>query len=70
MLVMLMASSRCTAPAEDLDGDIYLSHSREQTELISAEFELGQLWDKYGLVGDIVVSIPFITLCSCFSNHW
>ena len=70
MLVMLMASSRCTAPAEDLDGDIYPSHSREHTELISVEFELGQLWDEYGLVGDIVVSILFITLHSCFSNHW
>ena len=70
MLVMLMASTRCTAPAEDLNSDIYPSRSREHTELISVEFELGQLWDEYGLVGDIVVSILFITLRSCFSNHW
>ena len=30
------------------------------TELISAEFELGQLWDEYGLVRDIVVSVHTI----------
>ena len=53
-------SSRCTAPAEDLDSSRYPSHSKEHTELISAEFELGQLWDEYGLVGDIVVSMHTI----------
>jgi hypothetical protein len=31
--------------------------SQAHTELVVEEFELGVLWDEYGLVGDIVVSI-------------
>ena len=38
--------------------------SREHTEALVSEFELGVLWDEYGLVGDLVVCIrlvgPFI----------
>jgi hypothetical protein len=30
-------------------------HSHEHTELLVREFELGTLWDEYGLVGDLVV---------------
>jgi hypothetical protein len=33
--------------------------SREHTELLVTELELGILWDEYGLVGDIIVSIDF-----------
>jgi hypothetical protein len=29
--------------------------SQAHTELLVEEFELGMLWDEYGLVGDIVV---------------
>ena len=50
-------SHRCTAPADDLDGGRHPPRSKEHTEIISAEFKLGQLWDNYGLVGDIIVSI-------------
>ena len=70
---LLELSSRCTAPAEDLDGSIYPSRSKEHTELISAEFELGQLWDEYGLVGDIVVGvhtiIPHFKLIYCLAIY-
>ena len=31
-------------------------------EIISAEFELGQLWDEYGLVMHIVVSLRAVIL--------
>jgi hypothetical protein len=31
--------------------------SQAHTELLIEEFELGMLWDEYGLVGDIVVCI-------------
>lgn len=55
----LQSSLRCTAPANNLDGGRYPLHSREHTEVISAEFELGQLWDEYGLVGDIMVGAHF-----------
>jgi hypothetical protein len=36
--------------------------SQAHTELLAEEFELGMLWDEYGLVGDIVVrsSVPLI----------
>ena len=43
-------------PANDLDGSRHPPRSKEHTELISAEFKLGQLWDEYGLVEDVVVS--------------
>jgi hypothetical protein len=33
--------------------------SREHTELLVTELELGILWDEYGLVGNIIVSIDF-----------
>lgn len=38
--------------------------SREHTELLVEEFELGDLWDEYGIVGDVVVCIS--DLLSCF----
>jgi hypothetical protein len=49
---------RCTAPANDLDSDQHVvRRSQAHTELLVKEFELGMLWDEYGLVGDIVVRI-------------
>ena len=54
-----MSLSRCTAPSDDLDGSRYPPHSKEHTELISAEFELGQPWNEYSLVGDVEVSFHF-----------
>ncbi|KAG1847045.1 hypothetical protein F4604DRAFT_1884073 [Suillus subluteus] len=44
----------CTAPADSLDDGTYGRHSRDHTEVLVEEFELGVLWDEYGLVGDIV----------------
>ena len=52
---MLTASGRCTANRDDLDGGGGGRRSREHTELLVTELELGILWDEYGLVGDIVV---------------
>ncbi|KAH9013796.1 hypothetical protein EDB83DRAFT_2508700 [Lactarius deliciosus] len=55
--------ARCTAPANDLDfGQQILEQtlqkpvprSQAHTEILVEEFELGVLWDEYGLVGDIV----------------
>ena len=53
---------RCTAPAKDLDSGHHVHHSQAHTELLVEEFELGMLWDEYGLVGNIVVcsSVPLI----------
>ena len=47
---------RCTANRNNLDGGSG-RHCREHTELIVSEFELGVLWDEYGLVGDVVVRL-------------
>ena len=46
-------------PSDDFDGGRYPPHSKEHTELILAKFELGQLWNEYGLVGDVEVSSHF-----------
>ena len=51
----LMCHSRCTAPANDLDSGQHVRRSQAHAELLVKEFELGILWDEYGLVGDIVV---------------
>ena len=51
---------RCTTPAKDLDSGQHGHHSQVHAELLVEEFELGMLWDEYGLVGDIVVSYPFL----------
>jgi hypothetical protein len=54
---------RCTAKQVNLDGGGG-QRSREHTELLVSEFELGVLWDEYGLVGDIVVRHNFISVSS------
>jgi hypothetical protein len=41
----------------DLDGGMYGHRSQEHTDILVEVFELGVLWDKYGIVGDIVVCI-------------
>jgi hypothetical protein len=48
---------RCTAPAADLDSKRHVRRSQAHTELVVEAFELGVLWDEYGLVGDVVVSV-------------
>ena len=49
---------RCLAPANDLDNPTFQNNPRtlEHTQAILENLELGQIWDAYGLVGDIVVS--------------
>ena len=51
---------RCTTPAKDLDSGQYGHRSQVHAELLVEEFELGMLWDEYGLVRDIVVSYLFL----------
>ena len=69
----LQSSLRCTAPADNLDGSRYPLCSREHTEVISAKFELGELWDEYSLVGDIVVGAHFhdisVSIFLIFYSH-
>ncbi|KAL7278946.1 hypothetical protein ACG7TL_006778 [Trametes sanguinea] len=44
----------CLTPKGKLEEGISLGRSRDHTELIVREFELGKLWNEYGIVGDIV----------------
>jgi hypothetical protein len=57
---MLTSFFRCTAPAKDLDSGPYVRRSQAHAELLCEAFELGTLWDEYGLVGDVVVSVPLL----------
>lgn len=34
-----------------------MRRSKAHTELLVEEFELGMLWEEYGIVGDVVVCI-------------
>ena len=54
-------SYRCTANRNNLNGGGG-QHCHEHTELIVSEFELGVLWDEYGVIGDIVVCSNFILI--------
>ena len=47
---------RCTAPSRDLDGYRHLRRSSTHTDMLGEEFELGVLWDEYGIVGDVIVN--------------
>ena len=50
---------RCTAPHEDLDGDVGGPRSHAHTDMLlsSGTVTLRELWDGYGIVGDLLVSI-------------
>lgn len=52
---------RCLAPADDLDNPAFQNNPcmLEHTQTILENLELGELWDAYGLVGDVVVSAAF-----------
>jgi len=56
----------CTAPSSDKHG----RRSKAHTETLVEEFELGMLWDEYGLVGDIVVRLFFSSPCTYFSSPY
>jgi hypothetical protein len=53
--------TRCTAQPEDLEGPLILHHC-EHTKMLVEAFELGDLWDDYGVVSDIVVE-SFLSVC-------
>jgi hypothetical protein len=55
---------RCTANLNVLGQCDHCGgrRSRDHTELLVCDLELGVLWDEYGLVGDIVVCIVLKSL--------
>ena len=59
---------RCQGEKKDLDGDLSkLPCTRELTELLVDEWAVSDLWDKFGIVSDIVVrtewNLLFLMLC-------
>ena len=60
MLSWLLSSSYCKSNwfCSCTSKDLTVANgrrSREHTEALVSEFELGVLWEEYGLVGDVVV---------------
>jgi hypothetical protein len=51
---MFMILPRCTARADDLDGEAG-RRSHEHTDLLRSVYDLKTLWSNYGIVGDVVV---------------
>ena len=46
------------AHPNNLDNGDSTLHHEEHTEMFVQAFELGDLWDGYGIVGDVVVCSP------------
>ena len=49
--------SRCTAPSTNLNDGQFIQCLENHTELLCETCEMPELWDKYGIVGDIKVTI-------------
>ena len=59
----LLICSRCTSSPDNLDSGDGL-HSRIHTDVLleSGAISLKELWDDYGIVGDLIVSFLFVYL--------
>jgi hypothetical protein len=56
----------CQGEKDNIDGPLSeLPRTRDLTESLIAEYRVGTLWDKFGIVSDVVVSISDFRL-SCF----
>ena len=54
--MILIILSSCIANKNNLDGSgPKIMRLREHTEAAVKAFELGELWQRYGIVGDVVV---------------
>ena len=53
--MLIWSFDRCTASPKDLDQGDSILRREEHTEMLIQAFELGNLWDVYGIVGDVVV---------------
>ena len=56
-VILIVASTRCTADKKNLDATRSMDRTRAHTEAVVEEFELGELWQRYGIIGDIVVCL-------------
>jgi hypothetical protein len=51
----LINTSRCWAPDEDLDGEGELRSREHREAILRSKMTLAQIWDKYGIVADVMV---------------
>ena len=59
---------RCTVKDSDLEAPGATYRHREHSDILIEEFSIAQLWDEWGLVGDIIVHIIRIHFLQ--SNAW
>lgn len=57
----LMFFVRCTVKLKDIDEE-GVPRSYEHREVLVEEFELGEVWHDYGIIGDVVVRFRFCFL--------
>ena len=51
--------------SNNLDGCNGIPRSWEHTEYCVHAFALAEVWDQYGIVGDLMVRYTFISLGNC-----
>jgi len=56
IVIIIDDFTRCTASPEDLEGPSTLRFA-EHTAALAEAAELGDLWDDYGIVGDVMVCL-------------
>lgn len=58
-LLLQLCLLRCRAASNQLDNseDVYERRSRDHTDFLATKCEMGVLYDNYGIIGDIIVSI-------------
>lgn len=61
--LLLEYSYRCTAADSDLEGPGASYRHREYSDALIDGYSIAQLWDEWGLVGDIIVRILLLLLC-------
>ena len=55
---------RCTVLKENIDGGQFIPCSEAHSELLCKTLEVQELWDDYGIIGQVKVSISPHTLGS------
>lgn len=62
MLLTFNIVIRCTAKDSDLEEDTGIAfRHRKHSEVLIQEFSIAKLWDEWGLVGDIIVSMNLVS---------
>ena len=66
VLSMLTSHIRCCAPADKFNShDKFTPQSHIHTAALTDAFSLQELWDGYGIVGDIVIRIFLLAVTEC-----